>query len=782
MPTDFSFRFSTYLTLGLACLCLGYGEWDLLPEVSLFAGVVVGTLIVSFRTGSRYEVTIPQANRLGLTIGLIAALWVGWHYVRPDSLMHTLPWPAGLLPYLGPLLMVLMPAKLIRPKHVGDWWALQAVGLVSVALAGAMVDDGAFGTLLTFYTLAGVWSLSLFFFRWTGGEVPPVTGPPPIELAGVVSPPQHLGYFSKSLVWAMAAVILSLPFFFLTPRNGTRWQMGKQVEVGYSPDENVNLNRTGELQVNRDVVAEVSVRDGVGRPFGGLRANQLWRGPAYTNYDAGRWSPTGTVPLFLLQDSRGSRQLPNLGPEQFFLDFYGTEKLIRPVVAEPIVWPSGGASPIVNLGRDGGFRPWNLKPDGSFSPLSGPSGRVGRYRQVSAPTAEPSLGPGFVLDRRPGFEMRAGEALTTLRSVRLRRLREWSVAKLREFVQIGKLPGVVLARAQDQSQFQIAEADYEQVGQAFRDYLATSGEFKYNLNLRREDKGIDPIEDFLFNTKEGHCERFASALTLMLRSVGVPAVFVLGFKGFDSPAEGQYIIRQEHAHAWVEILVPRPTPQGFEMPRPAFGEPFPVPEDLWHWMSLDPTPDGEAGTDSGSGLVAWIDSARESWVTFFRDFIIGYNSERHREAVAAVSGTGWTYRWELGGILVALMGYLLGRPAWRWWKRRQERLAGPRHTDVPWFDQYLDALAAHGFYILPGRTPREFAQAVADALHAEPGKQNLAAIPAQITEAFYLVRYAGRKLPEPRVQQLTDLVATFAAGLRQVPRNSRGAKLEGSRA
>ena len=64
-------------------------------------------------------------------------------------------------------------------------------------------------------------------------------------------------------------------------------------------------------------------------------------------------------------------------------------------------------------------------------------------------------------------------------------------------------------------------------------YLRQSGDFSYTLKLEVTDPTLDPVEDFLVNRKSGHCEYFASALALLLRSVGIPARVVNGFKGGD---------------------------------------------------------------------------------------------------------------------------------------------------------------------------------------------------------------------------------------------------------
>ena len=74
------------------------------------------------------------------------------------------------------------------------------------------------------------------------------------------------------------------------------------------------------------------------------------------------------------------------------------------------------------------------------------------------------------------------------------------------------------------------------------------------------DPNLDPVEDFLVNRKEGHCEYFASALALLLRSIDIPARMVNGFKGGDWNELTQTMnVRQKHAHSWVEAYVGRRT-------------------------------------------------------------------------------------------------------------------------------------------------------------------------------------------------------------------------------
>src|SRR5579883_1509660 len=114
MPTDYTFRLTLYLSLALAYGCLGYAEWDYLPEVSVFTAVVALALVASFRAEGRYALTLPAANLVGAVLFFVAVGWITFHWRRDQSLINTLPWPAGLLPYIGPVVMAVLAAKLFR--------------------------------------------------------------------------------------------------------------------------------------------------------------------------------------------------------------------------------------------------------------------------------------------------------------------------------------------------------------------------------------------------------------------------------------------------------------------------------------------------------------------------------------------------------------------------------------------------------------------------------------------------------------------------------------------
>ncbi len=77
------------------------------------------------------------------------------------------------------------------------------------------------------------------------------------------------------------------------------------------------------------------------------------------------------------------------------------------------------------------------------------------------------------------------------------------------------------------------------------------GDYKYSLFQDEPRPSVSPLEHFLFVKKAGHCEYFANATTLLLRYMGIPARYVVGYSTTEyNEGIDMYIIRQRHAHAW----------------------------------------------------------------------------------------------------------------------------------------------------------------------------------------------------------------------------------------
>ena len=138
-----------------------------------------------------------------------------------------------------------------------------------------------------------------------------------------------------------------------------------------------------------------------------------------------------------------------------------------------------------------------------------------------------------------------------------------------------QLPGVARARS---SHSATGGTDHSFGGQQLRQG-AGAGEpifaltSRYTLQLSRTVPH-DPLANFLFERKQGHCEYFASSMAVMLRTLGIPSRVVNGFRtGEFNDLTSQYVVRASNAHSWVEAYFP------------GYG-----------WIAFDPTPGrGDAG-------------------------------------------------------------------------------------------------------------------------------------------------------------------------------------------
>jgi transglutaminase-like putative cysteine protease len=98
---------------------------------------------------------------------------------------------------------------------------------------------------------------------------------------------------------------------------------------------------------------------------------------------------------------------------------------------------------------------------------------------------------------------------------------------------------------------------------------------KYAYSLESNISSREPLVDFLFNSRAGHCEYFASAMAVMLRTLKIPTRVVTGFyASLPEPIGPWYVIRSSNAHSWVEVwidgkgwVVYDPTPPGSNQPR-----------------------------------------------------------------------------------------------------------------------------------------------------------------------------------------------------------------------
>lgn len=100
---------------------------------------------------------------------------------------------------------------------------------------------------------------------------------------------------------------------------------------------------------------------------------------------------------------------------------------------------------------------------------------------------------------------------------------------------------------------------------AIEKYLRNN--YKYNLNVEKVPKNREFVDYFLFESKEGYCTYYATAMAVMLRIEGIPSRYVEGYLAREETNKNTYIVREKNAHAWVEAYI----------------EPI-------GWISFEPTP------------------------------------------------------------------------------------------------------------------------------------------------------------------------------------------------
>lgn len=152
----------------------------------------------------------------------------------------------------------------------------------------------------------------------------------------------------------------------------------------------------------------------------------------------------------------------------------------------------------------------------------------------------------------------------------------------------------------------------------------SSNGYKYTLdytNVQR-DETIDVVEDFFSNHRSGHCEVYASALTLMLRSQGIPARLVVGFLALDhNKLTGNYVVKGKHAHAWCEVYLRKQdcTDAMFSSGAAGAGG---------AWLRADPNPVETLASPSDNATDS-IELARTVW----QDIVLGMDGSEKRHLV-----------------------------------------------------------------------------------------------------------------------------------------------------
>lgn len=393
----------------------------------------------------------------------------------------------------------------------------------------------------------------------TGLSDAPVPASAYADLDRLVSVPTLVG----TSALAAGIQVGTLVLFFILPRTQASILGGLLPPLHVSGfSDRVRLGALGTMQLSRDPVMRVTVTTADGQPYASV-PSLYWHGLALDRFDGTGWE---------LSDPRRTN-LAQLGGRQ------------------------GRAPPRRN--------PWSLRQEIALEPLDSAvlfhvpdaAGIYGDFTTLQAVETD-----GFYV---PGTRSRQEYTVySDPRTADLDRLRQRDPRRAPEHLRTvyTQLPADLSPRigalAREWGGGGATPLDTVLL---LQDRLRTT--FAYSLD-QEPSRYPDPLLAFLDDVQEGHCEYFASGLAVMLRTLDVPARVVNGFAGADWNPVGEYwVVRQLHAHSWVEVW---------------------FPED--GWIIFDPTPSSQTGAVgqaqlSFAGKVrAWADYGSVTWGAIMLDY------------------------------------------------------------------------------------------------------------------------------------------------------------------
>lgn len=521
-----------------------------------------------------------------IVLGGFVGFWIDLLWVSGELL------PAGLH-----FLMILMVIKLFNLRLRRDYLHLYAISLVAILASGSLTTELWFVPIFSVYLLAGVWTLLLFQLTRTS-EVS--------DDAGMAQPIRQEGYnvsdrVSSRFFWmanglAFGAFLITVVIFFTIPRvSAGIYQKGFGENIrtsGFS--DTVNLGSIGSIKRDPSIVMRVELPRSTQRDVRPLYI----RGVSFDRYDGKVWTNQLSYRRSLLEESPGTfafrrkRVAPQSEPGEAMQQKILLEPLDTPVLfAAPFIERVSGAFPSLFFDATGAV----------YLPF--PSSSRIEYTVVSRSNrlVPADLGP------EPGLYP------------------EWVV---RQYLQLPRQTDRISALAGDVTREQ--HNPYEKAG-AIQAYLTQNYRYSLDAPLAEQDQ---PLEEFLFSRKTGYCEHYATAMVMMLRTVGIPARLVTGFLATEWNSYGSYyVVRQQDAHAWVEVYLPHSG-----------------------WIRMDPTPTAE--DSPGIGGTVWqvfgpiMDNLRLQWNRLF----VQYSAADQLAVVQELKAEGMSVRNKALDSMSALFG------------------------------------------------------------------------------------------------------------------------------
>jgi len=603
------------------------------------------------------------------------------------------------------MLVILMAIKLLTLQRLPDCLHLFVISFLEFLAAAVLTDEVWYALAFLMYLLVAMWALLLYHLA---SEAATSSGTPGAILQ-VGTVPVSSGFFWTTNVMAVVAVMVTIGIFMIMPRVG----FGFFQRVAGSPirtsgfSEHVDLGVMGTVKLDPTLVMRVRVAEG--DPIGG---HMYFRGAAFDRYTGRAWVNTLAA----------HKTLPRADDGVFSVSLneqandHG-QRIVQDVLIEALDTSVLFGLPFVKEFR-ANVQSVQGDGQGGYSVPYPPPTRF-RYTAVSVPTRL---------------------TLADEKAVAL----EYPPAVLESFVRLSSVNARIADLAN--SVTRNAGTVYEKVVAVERHLLSS---YRYSLEIEKAPTGT-PLEDFLFVRKTGYCEHYATAMVVMLRTLGIPARLVTGFLTGEWNNFGRYyIVRQQDAHAWVEVFFPHSG-----------------------WITFDPTPaiaKEESGLTTRIGNV--IDSLRLSWDRF----VIHYNFRHQMVAVQEVEQRGGNLRrrlTDLAGIFgswkpaaadgtftggaLGVAALAIGIAVIVLLRRRgagaARRLLSGDVRIVAIYERMLGELARRGMIKPAAWTPGEFSRSVARS------RSDLACFVGPLTEVYYRTRFGRQAVLEPDLEAAERLL------------------------
>lgn len=257
-----------------------------------------------------------------------------------------------------------------------------------------------------------------------------------------------------------------------------------------------------------------------------------------------------------------------------------------------------------------------------------------------------------------------------------------------------------------------------------------------------------PVDEFMFRSRRGFCEHYASAFTLLARAAGIPARVVTGYQGGEfNDFSNRLVVRQSEAHAWSEVWLEgrgwtRVDPTGAVAPNRIE-------------LSLgDALPSGERVPGSALRNFPGLYELRQSWDalnSLWTDWVLGYGPERQLALLARLGMPGADWRALVLWLTALMAAIMLALTLWL----AQRLRAPPAPQALRLYREFCRRLERQGLPRAPQEGPQDFAERVAAERPA------LAPSAARITRLYTALRYEPTLLEGEMLEALKREVRAF---------------------